>query len=106
MVARFVEALWQRLGSEERTVVPAVTRHAVHPARTVRSIRHRHDQLTRVLRDMHAALGAQDGDVFICSCERLIPMLRRHIARAEVLLYSVGPVVCGHPLVVCLDELL
>lgn len=106
MVARFVEALWQRIGSEERTVVPAVTRHAVHPARTVSAIRHRHDQLSRALRDMHAALGAQDGDVFIASCERLIPMLRRHIARAEVLLYSVGPVVCGHPLIVCLDELL
>jgi hypothetical protein len=55
--------------------------------------------------DMHAALGAQDGDVFIASCERLIPLLRRHIARAEALLCSVGPVVCGHPLSCCLDEL-
>ena len=106
MVARFVEALWQRIGSEERTVVPAVTRHAVHPARTVSAIRRHHDQLTRTLRDMHVALGAQDGDVFISSCERLISLLRRHIARAEALLYSVGPVVCGHPLTVCLDELL
>jgi hypothetical protein len=32
---------------------------------------------------------------FITSCERLIPLLRRHIARAETLAYAVGPVVYG-----------
>lgn len=62
--------------------------------------------LAAALREMQAALGAQDVEVFITTCERLIPLLRRHIGRAETVLYSHGPVVCGHPLIVCLDELL
>lgn len=106
MVARFGEALWQRIGAEERAVVPLVMRSAIHPTRTIRALRRRHGRLAGTLRDMHAALGAQDGEVFITSCERLIPLLKRHIARAEALLYSLGPVVCGHPFIVCLDELL
>lgn len=106
MVARFVEVLWQRIDSEERTVVPAVSRDAVHPVRTISAMRRRHGQLAGALREMHTAVGAQNGDEFICSCERLISLLRRHIVRAEALLYSAGPVVCGHPLIVCLDELL
>lgn len=106
MVARFGEALWRRIGAEEHAVVPLVMRSALHPTRTVRALRRRHGRLARTLRDMHAAAGAQDGDFFITSCERLIPLLRRHIARAEALAYSLGPLVCGHPFIVCLDELL
>jgi hypothetical protein len=106
MVARFGEALWQRLGAEERTVLPLLTQRAVPPVRTIRALRHRHGRLAVTMRVMHTALGAQNGDVFITSCERLIRLLRRHFARGEALLYSVGPVVCGQPLIVCLDELL
>lgn len=95
MVARFVEVLWQRIAAEERMMVPAILRSWIHSTRTIDALRRRHGQLARTLRDMHAALGAQDADVFITSCERLIPLLRRHIARAETLAYAVGPVVYG-----------
>ncbi|MBL8529813.1 MAG: hemerythrin domain-containing protein [Burkholderiales bacterium] len=100
MVARFVEVLWQRIGAEERMMVPAILRSGVHPTRTIAALRRRHGQLAGTLRDMHAALGAQDADVFITSCERLILLLRRHMARAERLAYAVGPVVDGQPLIV------
>jgi hypothetical protein len=43
------------------------------------------------LREMHAASGAQDGDVVIASCEHLIPLLKRRVVRAEALLRSGGP---------------
>jgi hypothetical protein len=106
MAARFLEALWQRIVSEERAFFPLLLQSRVHAARTIHAMRRRHGQLAAALREMQAALGAQDVEVFITTCERLIPLLRRHIGRAETVLYSLGPVVCGHPLIVCLDELL
>jgi len=106
MVARFVEALWRRIGSEERALFPVLVRSAVRRAPAIRTMRRRHGQLAGALREMHTALGDQDGDVFITSCERLIPLLRRHIACAETLLFSIGPVVCGHSLMISLDKLL
>ena len=81
-------------------MVPAILDSGIDPTRTIDALRRRHGQSAATLRDMHAALGAQDVDVFITTCERLIPLLRRHIGRAETLAYAVGPVVCGHPLIV------
>lgn len=98
IVARVTDALRRRICGEESVLFPALMRMVSATKLPVQHMRGEHIRLGMLLDRLVSALAEQNGETFLACCENLLPVLRRHIAREERVLYAIAEQVVMQPI--------
>lgn len=91
----FQDAMERHLGMEEETLFPAfeqATGNAMGPTRIMRM---EHEQMRDLIRQMGAALHAQDAETYLGVSETLLIMMQQHNVKEEQILYPMTDQVLG-----------
>ena len=83
----FQQAMERHLGMEEDTLFPEFEQATGNTAGPTRIMRMEHEQMRDLIRQMAAALHAQDADTYLGLSETLLIMMQQHNVKEEQILY-------------------
>ena len=84
---RFVEGMEQHLKAEEELLFPAFEQASGMSEGPTSVMRHEHEQMRQLFRQMGQALDAQEVDDYLGASETLLIMMQQHNAKEEQILY-------------------
>lgn len=84
---RFVDGMERHLQAEEELLFPAFEQASGMSEGPTSVMRHEHEQMRDLFRQMGEALAAQSGDDYLGASETLLILMQQHNAKEEQILY-------------------